>query len=129
MAQKPFVTVNGVAFPTPAFGSGKFTISTNVNAGRNANGTVIGQRVGRDIVKIEMSWNVLDLVDWKKIITTIGNNPMNLKVQYFDYREGAYKTCTMYAGDRSCDPYTINEDGSPTFVVNCSVKLIDKGEI
>ena len=37
MAQRPFVTVNGVAFPTPAFGSGKFTISTNVNAGRNAN--------------------------------------------------------------------------------------------
>lgn len=44
MALSAFLRVNGYNFPCPRRGF-QYTISTTVNAGRNANNAVIGQRV------------------------------------------------------------------------------------
>lgn len=43
-----YISVNGYDFPPPKRGA-KPTVSTMVDAGRNANGTVVGQRVGRSV--------------------------------------------------------------------------------
>ena len=51
-----YISVNGYDFPPPKRGA-KPTVSTMVDAGRNANGTVVGQRVGRDQYK-------LDTLEW-----------------------------------------------------------------
>lgn len=56
MALSSFLNVNGYDFPCPRRGF-SWTISTTVNAGRNANNAVIGQRVGRDLYKLDnMEW-------------------------------------------------------------------------
>ena len=52
MALSSFLNVNGYDFPPPRRGF-SWTISTTVNAGRNANNAVIGDRVGRDLYKLD----------------------------------------------------------------------------
>ena len=49
------IIINGVSIPAPDEG---FSIQeiTNVDAGRNSNGTVVGQRVGRNIWKIRKKY-------------------------------------------------------------------------
>ena len=37
-------------------------------------------------------------------------------------------TIKMYCGDRTAEPYWIDEDGHPTHYRNCKVNLIDVGE-
>lgn len=60
MALSAFLNVNGYDFPCPLHGF-QYTISTTVNAGRNANNAVIGQKVGRDLIKLDsMQWAGLD---------------------------------------------------------------------
>ena len=60
MALSSFLNVNGYDFPCPKVGF-QYIISSTVNAGRNANNAVIGQRVGRDLYKLNsMSWAMLE---------------------------------------------------------------------
>lgn len=52
-------TDGGIALPAPALNSGKVSISTLVDGGRNQNGNFIGQVIGNDKLKIEMKFPVL----------------------------------------------------------------------
>lgn len=59
-----YISVNGYDFPPPKRGA-KPTVSTMVDAGRNANGTVVGQRVGRDQYKLDtLEWPWLTAAEW-----------------------------------------------------------------
>lgn len=46
-----YLAINGYELPPPKRGV-RPTVTTVVDAGRNANGSVVGQRVGRDQYKI-----------------------------------------------------------------------------
>mgnify|MGYP000298626074 CR=1 FL=1 len=59
-----YISVNGYDFPPPKRGA-KPTVSTMVDAGRNANGMVVGQRVGRDQYK-------LDTLEWPWLTDAYG---------------------------------------------------------
>ena len=61
MVNKPrgFIYINGVAFPYPDRESGLQSVQTIVDSARNANGVMVGERVGRDMGKIELTWSVL----------------------------------------------------------------------
>lgn len=52
-------TAKGIALPPPLLGSGNISISTLVDGGRNGNGNFIGQVVGDDKLKLEMSFPAL----------------------------------------------------------------------
>mgnify|MGYP006892033110 FL=1 len=66
-----FLNVNGVDFPCPRVGF-SYIISTTVNAGRNANNAVIGQRVGRDIFKLNnLEWAMLDAETWQRMLKAV----------------------------------------------------------
>ena len=62
------ITINGKEFPAPQRGL-EFIVSTNVNSGRNANGEVIGQVVGRNQNKANnLVWPFLDAQTWAEML-------------------------------------------------------------
>lgn len=106
MALSSFLNVNGYDFPPPRRGF-SWTISTTVNAGRNANNAVIGDRVGRDSYKLDnMEWVGLTPKQREMMLKAI--EPFYVPVTFEDMKKPGHPiTIIMYPGDRS---------GSPLFV-------------
>lgn len=122
-----FITVNGYDFPSPRRGA-KPTVSTIVNAGRNANATVVGQKIGRDQYKLDgLEWPWLPAEIWSRMLTVLDN--FFVYVTFWDPVSDGQRTIKMYPGDRTGEPYWIDPDtGKPLFYLNCKVNLIDCGE-
>lgn len=127
MALSSFLTVNGYSFPCPAAGF-QYTISTTVNSGRNANNVVIGQKVGRDLYKLEsMKWVGLKPEVWERMLKAV--EPFYVDVTFEDYRTGKPITIKMYPGDRKAKPLFVNKDTHKVEMYEeCSFNLIDVGE-
>ena len=121
-----YIKINGVDLPYPKRGV-KPTVTTIVNAGRNANGVVVGQRIGRDQYKIDtLEWSWLTASQWGEILSLISS--FYFYVTFPDPVSGSPITVKMYCGDRSAEPYWVDSNGNPTYYTNCKVNLIDTGE-
>lgn len=126
MALSAFLNVNGVDFPCPKAGF-SYIISTTVNAGRNANNAVVGQRVGRDLYKLDsMEWSALNADTWQRMLAAV--EPFYVDVTFEDYRTGKPITIKMYPGDRTATPLFVDGDTHKvTKYENCKFNLIDLG--
>lgn len=121
-----YLAINGYELPPPKRGV-KPIVTTVVDAGRNANGAVVGQRVGRDQYKIDgLEWAWLTADQWRKILSIL--NQFFVYVTFIDPVSNSKKTIKMYCGDRSAEPYWVDADGNPTHYRNCKFNLIDVGE-
>ena len=120
-----YIKINGQDLPYPKRGV-KVVVTTVVNAGRNANAVVIGQRLGRDQYKIDgLEWPWLSAYEWSYILSLTNN--FYFYVTFPDPVTGNERTVQMYCGDRSAEPYWIDAYGNPTYYRNCKVNLIDTG--
>lgn len=120
-----YIIVNGYEFPPPKRGV-SVTVSTAVNSGRNANGVVVGQKVGRDLYKIDnLEWPYLPAKTWERILGCFKHFFVNVTFQ--DPVTGKPKTIKMYPGDRNGKPYWIDGNGKPLYYTDCKVNLIDTG--
>lgn len=123
-------TASGIEIPEPAFDSGQVTISTLVNAGRNAQGKFIGQVIGNDKLKVELSWKVLTPAQFRAVLQLFdraqGGKFVNDFVVY-DPRVNAYRTLTMYVGDRSGRPLMVANPGTghPKYWADVQANLIE----
>lgn len=121
-----YLTINGHEIPTPKRGL-KPTVSTLVDSARNANGAVVGQRVCRDQYKLDaLEWPWLTAEQWSNILRILSAFFVN--VTFPDPVTNEKITLKMYCGDRSAEPYWLDESGKPTHYCNCKVNLIDVGE-
>lgn len=121
-----FLQINGYTVP-PCKRGVRPVVTTVVDAGRNANGAVVGQRVGRDQYKIDgLEWPWLTAGEWSAILSALSSFFVN--VTFIDPVTNNYKTIKMYCGDRSAEPYWVDGSGKPTHYRNCKVNLIDCGE-
>lgn len=123
-------TASGIEIPAPAFDSGNITISTFVNAGRNANGNFIGQVVGDDKLKIEMSWKALTPVQFQNLLKIWDRDQGGSFVNTFrvyDPRTRTYRDMKMYVGDREGTPIMVNNPGvgHPKWWLNVRANLIE----
>lgn len=118
------IIINGLAVPAPDAG---YTIieTTNVDAGRNANGVVVGQVVGPNIWKINnLSWSNLTPQQWRDLKNAL--KPFFVPVTFTnDYNERM--TLIMYPGDREAMPYHVENLSYQTFM-DCKFNLIDTGK-
>lgn len=131
-----YLKINGTEVPYPKRGVSA-VVSTIVNAGRNVNGVVVGQRLGRDQYKIDnLEWPWLTAEQWSLILRLLNTNDagteteytnMAINVTFWDPVTNVEKTLKMYPGDRSAEPYWVNSQGKPTHYRNCKVNLIDTG--
>lgn len=121
-----YISVNGYDFPPPKRGV-KPKVVTMVDAGRNANGTVVGQKVGRTQYKLDtLEWPWLDAETWSKMLTVL--EAFYVYVTFIDPVKNKPITIKMYPGDRDAEPYWVDKNGNPTHYRNCKVNLIDCGE-
>lgn len=121
------INVNGYDIPAPARGL-KEVVTTTVNAGRNANNVVIGEKVGRDQYKLDnLVWNGLSAEQWSFICKLFSN--FYVVVKTFDMVNNAPITLKMYPGDRTGQPLKFGQDGLPTQYETCTMNIIDCGVI
>lgn len=126
MALSSFLNVNGYDFPCPRVGF-EYVISTTVNAGRNASNEARGQRVGRDLIKLnQMEWACLDPKTWQMMLKAVED--FYIPVTFEDYRTGQPTTIIMYPGDRTAKPLFVDEKTHKvTKYENCKFNLVDAG--
>lgn len=121
-----YLEINGYELP-PSKRGVSVVVTTVVDAGRDANGAVVGQRVGRDQYKIDgLEWSWLTATQWEHILKTLSN--FFVYVTFNDPVTNGRKTIKMYCGDRTGEPYWVDGDGKPTHYIDCKVNLIDCGE-
>lgn len=104
-------------------------VSTLVDSGRNVQGVVVGQKIGRDQFKISnLEWAMLTADQWAEILNLF-EPQFYVRARIPDPRTpGEFVTLKMYPGDRDAEPYYIDpETGAPTMYINCKVNLIDTG--
>lgn len=108
MALSSFLNVGGIDFPCPRYGF-TYTISTAVSAGRNANNQVIGQKVGRDIYKLDnISFVGLSNAQVHQILS-IFEHSFYVPVTFEDQRTGQPITIMMYPSDRTGKPLFVDK--------------------
>lgn len=121
--ESDFLIVNGVKFPCPAPGM-EIIHTQNVDSGRNANGAVVGQLVGRRLWKINnLQWGGLDADTWAEMKKAL--EPFFVEVT-FTGDDNERHTIMMYPSDTTGKPLFL--DG--IFYRNyetCKFNLIDCG--
>lgn len=127
LGKSAYVKVGNHNLPMISADSGNETITTAVNAGRNANAVVVGQKIGRDQSKIELKWAYLDANTWSQILTIFENSFFN-NVTYFDMQKNKRITRRMYVGDRKAQPFKLDNNNNPTGWLECTLNLIDTGK-
>ena len=123
-------TASGIALPEPAFDSGGVTISTLVDAGRNARGNFVGTVIGNDKLKIELSWSVLTPEQFQTLLDLFDRDRGGRFVNDFnvyDPRTMTYRTIKMYVGDRSGKPIMVSNPGvgHPKYWLDVQANLIE----
>lgn len=124
---EPFIIINGHTYPQPRRGL-NLDVATIVDSARNANGVVVGQKVGRDQQKVNnLQWGHLTAEVWSALLKDLEN--FFVTVRYPDMVNNTWTTRTMYCSDRSAEPLWIDDvTGLPTDYINCKVNLIDTGK-
>lgn len=126
MALSSFLNVNGYDWPCPVRGF-TYVFSTTVNAGRNANNAAIGQRIGRDLIKLD-SMQFKGVLPETRRMMLQSLEPFYVPVTFEDYRTGNPITITMYPGDRKGQPLFVDEiSHMVTMDETFSVNLVDAG--
>lgn len=132
MAVPAFITIsNGggaLECPFPKRGL-ELQVATLVDAARNVNGVVVGQKIGRDNYKVNaLEWPALSADMWSRILKKFDES-FYVDVRFPDMVNNEWRTMKMYPGDRSAEPYWLDpETGLPSLYVNCKVNIIDVGE-
>ena len=117
------IIVNGVQLPCPAPGM-QIVRSQAVDSGRNTNGQVVAQLVGRKLWKINnLQWNGLSASDWKQIQDALAPFFVNVT---FTGDDNVRRTIMMYPGDTSGEPLFVDGVSYRNYR-SCSFNLIDCG--
>ena len=116
-----FLIVNGVKFPCPMHGL-QIIHSQTVNAGRNADDAVVGQKIGRKLWKINnLQWNGLDAQTWAEMKAAI--EPFYVLVT-FTGDDNKRHTIHMYTGDSTSQPLFVDDIFYEKYET-CKFNLID----
>ena len=116
---------SGLAIPEPAYGSGTITLSSMVDAGRNANGKYVGTYIGTK-QKVEMSWEVLTPDQYSAMLDVFhGKNGFINTFTVFDPRTQTYVEKRMYVGDRSATPIMVDSSGIPKYWTGAKIDIIE----
>ena len=126
-----FITLSSggdsIQIPFAAYESGKQTIATMVDQARTADGIVRGAVIAR-ANKIELKWAVLTPETWSQICSFFDKH-FYFDAYYMDMATNTFQTKTMYVGDRSAQPFMIDDvSGKPKYYLNCEANIIGVGE-
>ncbi len=104
-----------------------------VDAGRNADGTMLIEQVGRTQYTMQLKWARLKNTDWWKINRWFDTYGYVFYMKYFSHTEGKVKIQRFYRGNiEKANPSSTTEKINgivvPTHYYNCGFSIIDMGE-
>jgi hypothetical protein len=104
-----------------------------VDAGRNADGTMLIEYVGRTQYTTQLKWARLKNTEWWKINRWFENYGYVFYMKYFSHTEGKVKIQRFYRGNiEKANPSSTTEVKNgitvPTHYYNCGFSIIDMGE-
>lgn len=118
------LVINGYKMPAHDEGFA-FTESTYGKFERNAKNQVIGDKVGRPLIKMELQWSSLTPEQWKDIKEAL--SPFFVKVTFTD-DTNVRRTMTMYPSDRKSTPKKFDvTTNTYKEISNAKLNLIDCG--
>lgn len=120
--------------PIPKTGS-SFIVTSFVTEGRNAQGMVVGEQIGRDQVKLNaLIYPALYAHEWERLLSLLKVGQKTY-FKYYDLSAGKEIIRALYPGDRTATiysyaPYILSGESCcrPQVLSDCSVNLIDRGE-
>lgn len=121
------ISINGVDLPDPSSFQLALQDIDAATTTRSANGTMCRDRVvggASSKRKIELEWKGITMKTSKTILTAIKDEFFT--VTYPDAYEGAYRTATFYAGDRTLPMFGSNLPGKGVVWEKLAVNLIEK---
>ena len=108
--------------------SGTQTIATMVNQARTADGIVRGEVIAT-APKHELKWRVLSPEKWSEILTFFDKH-FYFNATYTDMVTNRTVTKTFYVGDRSANPFLIDQaSGKPRYYLDCQANIIGIGDV
>ena len=118
-----FIIVNGVKFPPPDLGF-DIVYSQTVDASRNADVAIVGQKVGRRLWKINnLQWSNLDAESWAEMKSALEDF---FVLVTFTGDDNKRHTVHMYPSDTSGKPLPTTSLFYESFET-CKFNLIDCG--
>lgn len=122
------------AYEVPYADSIPFTTTYRAQFQTVADGSIVGQQLGRGIATQQASWSVMDSSKWTGLCSWIKTNGMCFWAHYFDYTEGVWDTREFYVEELSCDPVrpggvsgSAGNRGKAMYYKNCTMTLVDLG--
>lgn len=117
------ILINGVALPPPVRDF-EIVRSQAVDSGRNANGAVVGQLVGRKLWKLNnLHWRGLDAQTWAEVQNLLSGFFVDVT---FTGDDNQRHTVKMYPGDTAGKPFQLNGYYYDIYE-DCKFNLIDCG--
>ena len=117
-----------IMLPNPSTDSGRATIATMVNSGRNASAVVTAQKIGRDQDKTELAWPYMNKQDWEELLAFFDEN-FFFNFTYYSPVAGEKITRKFYVSDRTYQPFAVDNSGIPIAYKDCKLNVVDTGEV
>jgi hypothetical protein len=126
----PNYTYNWQNLPVPKLDSGGITIQTNVDAGRNSLGDLVGSPVGRDKIKLTLEYPPLTDAEFRTLLQLFDREQggrFTFWVKFYDPRYGRKVVRRMYVGDREGRPFKVRNTstGTPDWWLDVKVNFIE----
>ena len=119
-----------VKIPYPTLGSATFATSRMVDAGRNANGEMVGRMVGRAMHKQTLAWERIPCEIWWGLHRWFEAGHFTFYCHFFNHNTGYFETRLFYLGDVKTNPVQINAaTGAPAYYTNAAFNVIDCGVV
>lgn len=106
------------------------TTATIVNEARGLTGFVQGTVLRPDVLAVEMSWNVISVEDWQKLLAKFDSTKGGSFFRYvhvFDQARNGWRKAVFYVSDRDGGKLGIlDKNGRPRYWKNANLTLIMK---
>lgn len=121
-----FVKFNGTQLPNPKYLT-KIEREQLVDSARNAKGVVIGSKINRRLVKLNLTWPHLTASEWSNILKMIED--FTGEVEFYDPLYKKKVKYKMYWGNSSEEIFRVDPDTYEVLeYINCTCNLVDTGD-
>ena len=125
-------TPNNCTEMVPMPNGGAFTTTYSWQTQRSADGSTVGQQLGRSIATQVLTWQKMECATWWRINQWIESNGMVFYARFFNFNIGAWQTRSFFVLKVTATPYRPGQEsgdhhGEPMYLNNATFTVTDLG--
>lgn len=127
-------TKNNCTEQVPMPNGGAFTTVYNWQTQKSADGSTVGQQLGRSIATQVLSWTRMDCATWWRINQWIESNGMVFFARFFNFNVGSWQTRRFVVLKVTATPVRPGQEngdhhGQPMMLSNATFTVTDLGVV